>query len=65
MKKLLFILAIGAFAACNDAGDTSTEGSADTSINAGSTDTLSNQVDTSAAGSAIDTTTKTADTLNK
>lgn len=65
MKKLLFILAIGAFAACNDSAETSTEGT-DTSATStqAAPDTTVLKVDTGATVTA-DTTTKATDTLKK
>jgi hypothetical protein len=54
MKKLLLVLAIGAFAACNDSA-TSTENSIDSAAEAtvdsleATSDSLSNTIDSSAA----------------
>ena len=60
MKKLLLVLAIGAFAACNDSA-TSTENAVDTSANA-TVDSLT--VDTSASTTTVDTTTTTTTTVD-
>jgi len=58
MKKLLFILAIGAFAACNDSAEKANEEVKDTTVieNAPAVDTTVIKVDT---------TVKTVDTLKK
>jgi len=54
MKKLLLILAIGAFVACNDSG-TEDGSTADTTVTTGT--------DTTMVMPAPDTTTRTTDTL--
>jgi hypothetical protein len=60
MKKLLLVLAIGAFAACNDSAtstettvDSTTEVTVDTTMQSTTPDSLSTGVD-SAAGARVD-----------
>ncbi len=50
MKKLLFILAIGAFAACGDAADKAVEEKKDSTVNAieNTADSTINKVDSTA-----------------
>ena len=62
MKKLLFILAIGAFAACNDSAENANEDGKDTTVIENAADTI--KVDTSAV-STLDTAGKVVDTLKK
>lgn len=66
MKKLLFILAIGAFAACGDAADKATEEHKDSTVDAiqNSADTAKAAID-SAADKAVDSTKAVADTAKK
>jgi uncharacterized protein YcfL len=64
MKKLLFILAIGAFAACNDSAETANEDGKDTTVIENAADTTTLKVDTSAV-STQDTAGKVVDTLKK
>lgn len=66
MKKLLLILAIGAFVACNDAADKAVEENKDSTVNAieNKADSTTNKID-STAGAAIDSTKKAADSLKK
>jgi hypothetical protein len=62
MKKLLLVLAIGAFVACNNSTE-STEQKADTTTTAAPADTTAKPADTTAA--PADTTAKPVDTLKK
>ena len=62
MKKLLFILAIGAFAACNDSAEKANEEGKDTTVIENAADTTS-KVDTTVI--KVDTTAKAVDTLKK
>jgi hypothetical protein len=55
MKKLLLVLAIGAFAACNSGESTSTEDSLNTSTTVDTNTTITAPVDTMGAGSTVDT----------
>ncbi|HEY6902042.1 MAG TPA: hypothetical protein VI233_15405 [Puia sp.] len=59
MKKFLFVLAIGAFAACNNSGGAEAP-KGDSTVNHDST-----HVDTSAAKMSADTTKMAADTAKK
>jgi len=61
MKKLLLVLAIGAFVACND-----NAGTDETKIDSlPVVDTTAVAIDTTAAAPAVDTTVKAVDTLKK
>lgn len=62
MKKLLLVLAIGAFVACNNSTE-STEQKADTTAAPAPADTTAKPADTTAA--PADTTAKPVDTLKK
>jgi hypothetical protein len=62
MKKLLLVLAIGAFVACNNSTE-STEQKGDTATTAAPADTTAKPADTTAA--PADTTAKPVDTLKK
>ena len=57
MKKVLFVLALGAFAACNDSGS-STEKKADTTSTAPAPDTTKMKMDSGANKMSTDTTKK-------
>ena len=61
MKKLLLVLAIGAFVACND--NAGTEETKTDSLPV--VDTTAVAIDTTAAAPAVDTTVKAVDTLKK
>lgn len=54
MKKVLFVLALGAFAACNDSGS-STEKKADTTAPAPASDTSKMKMDSGANKMSTDT----------
>ena len=66
MKKLLLVLAIGAFVACNDAADKAVEENKDSTVDAIKTtaDSTTNKID-STAGAQVDSTKKAADSLKK
>jgi hypothetical protein len=57
MKKVLFVLALGAFAACNDSGS-STDKKADTASTAPAPDTTKMKMDSGANKMSTDTTKK-------
>ncbi|MFT4023208.1 MAG: hypothetical protein QM664_05420 [Flavihumibacter sp.] len=68
MKKLLFVLAIGAFAACNNAAETSTEAAltllkVDSAVTA-TVDSAKANID-STANAAVDTLKAKVDSLKK
>ena len=69
MKKVFLVLAIGAFAACNNSA-TSTEKAVDSSANVtvdslkNNGDSLTNSIDTTTS-KKVDSTTATADSLKK
>ena len=59
MKKLLLVLAIGSFVACNDGGNTDAEGKTDTTAAPATVDT------TAAPAPTVDTTAVPVDSTKK